>query len=32
MMNGRFTFGLREAIALALLAIAIAVAVAMLHS
>jgi hypothetical protein len=32
MMNGRFTFGLREGIVLALLAIAIAVAVAMLHS
>jgi hypothetical protein len=32
MLNGRFTFGLREAIVLALLAIAIAVAVAMLHS
>ena len=31
-MNGRFTFGLREAIVLAFLAVALAVAVAMLHS
>jgi hypothetical protein len=32
MMNGRFTFGLREAIVLALLAIGIAVAVAISNS